>query len=126
MNGNGPDGPGAEMAGVEQAGAEADAPRSPRAVEFSDAEWLEIEAAAAAAGAVSPDAFVRDSALTAAGPGAGVPAALGLLARVYVGTHLLTSLKQEEMVLDGRREEFERMLQSARATLAAIVDGNAR
>lgn len=112
---------------MDGAGEEMEAPRAPRAVGFSDAEWLEIEAVAAA-GEVSPDAFVREAALAAAGGGAEAllpPAAVGLVARIFLTTHLLTTLKRDEMVLDGRGEEFERSLQSARATLGSLLNPRA-
>lgn len=104
---------------ADAAGEDTDASRVPRAVGLSDSEWLEIETVAAA-GAVSSDAFVCKAALAVAGSGAEAllpPAAVGLVARTLLTTHLLTMLKREEMVLHGRSEEFDRSLQSARATL---------
>ena len=91
--------------------------RSPRPVAFSDAEWQEIEAAAAAAGGAAAD-FVRDAALAmAARPGT----VAGLIERTWLNTYLLATLKRDEMVLEGRGAELDRARRDAQATLASLL-----
>lgn len=94
--------------------------RAPRAVGFFDAEWLEVETAAAAAGVAAAE-YVRGAALGAAAARGGPPPGIvSLFERTWLNTYLLATLKRDEMILEGRGEEFDR---AARATLASVRGG---
>ena len=101
--------------------------RSPRTVRFSDAEWQKIENAAARCNR-SPAAFVRNASLAgAADPdgmaaGALAPGILELIKRIYRSTYIMSTLKRDEMIHEGRSEEFERTIQAARDAQAFVLD----
>ena len=112
------------------AGGESPDQRSPRSVGFSDREWERVERAAADS-SLPPAAFVRNAALTAASSGATPtgslpPGITELIKRTFLGTYLLTTLKRDEMVLDGRRDDLERVLRTARATHDMLLGDDPR
>ena len=104
--------------------------RSPRTVRFSDAEWQKIENAAAQCD-ISPAAFVRNASLgNAADPDSLAseplpPGIVELIKRIYRSTYMLSTLKRDELVDEGRCEKFEATIQAARDAEAIVLD-NAR
>ena len=100
--------------------------RSPRTVRFSDAEWQKIENAAARCDR-SPAAFVRNASLACAADPDGMesgapPPGIGeLIKRIYRSTYMLSTVKRDEMIHEGRSEEFERTIQAARDAQASIL-----
>lgn len=103
--------------------------RSPRTVRFSGSEWQKIEEAACAM-AISPAAFTRNAALRAvadreaAPSGVLPPEILELVKRIYRSTYIMSTLKRDEMIHEGRREELDRTVEAAREA-ESLVLGNA-
>lgn len=89
-------------------------PRSPRSIRFADSEWARIEREARARG-MSAGEFVRHAAvsfatgrLTANAPA--FPSEIAAqIERVYRGVYLLSTLKREQMLREGRQEEYDRI-----------------
>ena len=100
--------------------------RTPRTIRFSDAEWKEVERAARETG-ISPATFARNAALRAAAPpkadpaGALPPEFMELVKRIYRSTYILSTLKRDELIREGRREELERTVQAAREAQALLL-----
>lgn len=100
--------------------------RSPHSIRFSDAEWQLVEAAAIDSD-ISPATFTRNAALRAArhrkatAPGDLPPGVMELIKRTYLSTYILSTLKRDEMIGDGRGEELDRTIKSARETQAFIL-----
>ena len=116
-----------------EAGAGAKAPdkRSPRSIRFSDAEWKQVEKAAEETG-TSPATFTRNAALAvAAGRNAAESGALPsgiveLIKRIYLSTYILSTLKRDEMIDEGRRDQLDRTINAGREAQAFILDDTAR
>ena len=100
--------------------------RVPRTIRFSDAEWDKVEQAAREIG-VSPATFARNAALSAAAPPKADPAGplppefLELVKRIYRSTYILSTLKRDELIREGRREELDRTVQAAREAQAFLL-----
>ena len=93
-------------------------PRAPRSIRFSDSEWADIKKEAKARGMTAAE-LVRHAAV---GLSAGklAPASAQLppeiaaqIERVYRGVYLLSTLKRDEMVQQGRQKELEQITESA-------------
>ena len=100
--------------------------RSPRTIRFSDGEWAKVERAAAEAN-ISTATFARNAVLhaadelAAASGGALPPGILELVKRTYRSAYILSTLKRDEMVRQGRQEELELTVQAARNAEAQIL-----
>ena len=100
--------------------------RAPRTVRFSDAEWDKVEQAARGIG-ISPATFARNAALSAAtntkvDPADALPPEfLELVKRIYRSTYILSTLKRDELIREGRREELDRTVQAAREAQAFLL-----
>ena len=100
--------------------------RAPRTVRFSNAEWEKVEQAAREIG-VSPATFARNAALRAAAPPKADPASalppefVELVKRIYRSTYILSTLKRDELIHEGRREELDRAVQAAREAQAFLL-----
>ena len=100
--------------------------RAPRTIRFSDIEWDKVEQAAREIG-VSPATFARNAALRAAAPPKADPAGplppeiLELVKRIYRSTYILSTLKRDELIREGRSEELDRMVQAAREAQALVL-----
>lgn len=100
-------------------------PRAPRSVRFSDAEWAGVEKAARARGMHAAE-LVRHAAVgfaageLTAGSDTPTPDIAAQIQRIYRGVYLLSTLKRDEMIREGRHEELERVADNARASQAAI------
>ena len=103
------------------------AQRSPRTVRFSDAEWQKIEQAAARCNLLPAD-FVRSASLAGTADPDGMasgalPPGIGeLIKRIYGSTYMLSTVKRDEMIHEGRSEKLERTIQAARDAQAFLLD----
>ena len=80
---------------------------------------------------ILPATFTRNAALSVAAErktmasGTLPPGIVELIKRIYLSTYILSTLKRDEMIHDGRREELDRTIQAARETQAFILgDGS--
>ena len=100
--------------------------RKPRSIRFSETEWRLVEQAADDIG-VLPATFARNAALSVAAErktmasGTLSPGIVELIKRTYLSTYVVSTLKRDEMVHEGRREELDRTIQAARKTQAFIL-----
>ena len=105
--------PGGASAGI------ADETRKTRGIRFTQSEWEEIKAAAEGHDVAAAE-FVRMTCLDAARAGKDVdtqPGATGLaplVERTYRYVYMLATLKRDELVNDGRGDEVERLMATAR------------
>ena len=99
--------------------------RTPRSVRFSDSEWARIENGAKARGMTAAE-LVRHAAVSFAGgrrapDSAASPHEIAAqIERIYRGVYLLSTLKRDEMLRDGRHEELERVVEAARESQVSI------
>ena len=100
--------------------------RTPRTIRFSASEWDEVKMEAAERGIPAAE-FVRDSALgvarntNGAKPATIPPGIVALIERIYRSTHSVATLKRDEMMREGRGEELDQMIKTARETQAKIL-----
>ena len=100
--------------------------RSPRSIRFSETEWQLVEEAADDIG-ISPATFTRNAALSVAAerktlaPGTLPSGVVELIKRTYLSTYIVSTLKRDEMIREGRREELDRTIQAAREAQAFIM-----
>ena len=100
--------------------------RSPRSIRFSVTEWKLVEEAADDIG-ISPATFTRNAALSVAAErktmasGALPSGIVELIKRTYLSTYIISTLKRDEMIHEGRREELDRTIQAAREAQAFIM-----
>ncbi len=93
--------------------------RRTRGIRFSDSEWEEVKTAAEKHGVPAAE-FVRDTVLdlargrTSATSAALPPGLAALIESTYRGVYILTTLKREEMIREGRGEELDEIVQAAR------------
>ena len=103
------------------------APRKPRSVRFSDSEWAGIEKEARARGMTAAE-LVRHAAVSvAAGKHATdspafPPEIAAQIQRIYRGVYLLSVLKRDEMIRDGRQEEYVRIRKGSQDSQAVILN----
>lgn len=102
-------------------------PRTPRSIRFSDSEWTKIEEAAKERGMTAAE-LVRHAAISLAEdnlPGSNdalTPGHVAQIERMYRGVYLLSTLKRDELLQEGRQDEFDRIWKDARESQAAILD----
>ena len=100
--------------------------RSPRTVRFTDAEWAKVQRAAAAVN-ISTATFARNAVLNAlvepteTSDGALPPGMLELVKRTYRSAYILSTLKRDDMIREGRQEQLERTVQAARDAEAHVL-----
>lgn len=89
--------------------------RRARSIRFSDSEWEAVETAAAERGMNTAE-FARHAALGVASSRFGaeqsaLPAHYaGLIERIFRSTHILVTLKREELIREGRGEELDELV----------------
>lgn len=94
--------------------------RRARSIRFSDSEWETVENAAAARGLNTAE-FVRHATLGVASGRYGtdqgaVPARYTeLIERIFRGTHILVTLKRDELIREGRGEELDELVKATHA-----------
>ncbi len=100
--------------------------RSPRTIRFTDAEWAKVQRAAAAVN-ISTATFARNAVLNAlvepteTSDGALPPGLLELVKRTYRSAYILSTLKRDDMIREGRQEQLERTVQAARDAEAHVL-----
>ena len=105
---------------------EQDGARTTRGIRFSDSEWEEVKKAAEERG-LPAGKLVRDTVLdlarntTGAASASLPPGHAALLERVYRGVYILSTLKREEMLRQGRGQELDEVVQAARNAQAEAL-----
>ena len=100
--------------------------RRSRSIRFSDSEWETVERAAAERGMNAAE-FARHAALGVAGgrygaeQGALPPQYAGLLERIFRSTHILVTLKRDELVREGRGAELDELVKSTREFQGSLL-----
>ena len=103
-------------------------PRTPRAIRFSESEWDRIRIAAGKRG-ISFGSFVREAALGRAGDDFGEnsttipPGIVELIKHTYRYAFILSTMKRNEFVKDGRRKEVDKAVELARRAQAEVLSG---
>ena len=106
----------------ETGSAPADKPadaRKTRGIRFSESEWKEVKTAAERHDVPAAE-FVRERILEIArgrksADGAAIPASLApLIERTFRYTYMLATLRRDDMLRDGRGEEMEKLIETAR------------
>ncbi|MCY4137540.1 MAG: hypothetical protein OXF56_04665 [Rhodobacteraceae bacterium] len=106
-------------------------PRRPRSIRFSDDEWTGIEKAAEAREMTAAE-LIRHAAMSLAtgnlGPSSPPfpPETVAQIERIYRGVYLLATLKRDEMIREGRQDEFDRIGQDARDSQISIQQAASR
>lgn len=101
--------------------------RTSRTIRFSDPEWERVEIAARRHGATAAE-FIRNAALALAGEETGVdsgPIPSGIAAqieRIYRGVYLLSTLKRDELLREGRKNELDLVMRDARESQDSIME----
>ena len=101
------------------------AARRTRGIRFSETEWREVRAAAERQGVPAAE-FVRAAVLGAARGGGDAPdlAVLApLIERTFRYAWVLATLQRDEMAADGRSEEMERLVESAKTLQQELQNG---
>ena len=102
-------------------------PRTPRSIRFSNSEWTGIEKEAKARGMTAAE-LVRHAAVSLgegkiAPTSESFPSEVGAqIERIYRGVYLLATLQRDEMIREGRQEEYEKIAKAAREAQASIRD----
>lgn len=102
-------------------------PRKPRSIRFSDSEWSGIEREAKARGMTAAE-LVRHAAVSVAEGKIATdspsfpPELAAQIERIYRGVYLLSTLKRDEMFLEERQEDYERIRKGAQDSQVAILN----
>ena len=100
--------------------------RTPRTIRFTDSEWSNVSQAAAAAN-ISTATFARNAILNAiaepaAASGSALPPGiLELVKRTYRSAYILSTLKRDDMIREGRQEQLENTVRAARDAEAQVL-----
>ena len=105
--------------------------RRARSIRFSDPEWEAVETAAAERGMNAAE-FARHAALSVASGQYGAEQGsfsqqhAELIERIFRSTHIMVSLKREEVIRDGRGEELDELVKSTRALQDSLLQQTER
>lgn len=103
--------------------------RSPRSIRYSDSEWKSIEKVAKGRGMAAAELVRHISVSYAAGkftdePSGNAQTLLPRMAaqieRIYNGVYLMATLKRDEMLVEGRQDEVDRIVEHARKSQELI------
>ena len=103
-------------------------PRTPRAIRFSESEWERVRIAATKRG-ISFGSFVREAALARAAENFGdnsaalPPEIVELIKHTYRYAFIFSTMKRNEFVKDGRRQEVDEAVELARRAQAKVLSG---
>ena len=103
--------------------------RTPRGIRFSDSEWERVKLAAAKQDVPAAE-FVRNAALgLAEGKTDGdsvalTPGHVALIERTYRCAYILSTLKRDEMVREGRHDEMDDTVKAARQVQASLLSSD--
>lgn len=101
-------------------------PRIPRSIRFSDSEWAIVEQASRECGMTAAE-LVRHATMSlaegrpATGSATPTPGIAAQVERIYRGVYLLSTLKRDEMLREGQREELDRVMKDAHNSQAALL-----
>ena len=101
-------------------------PRTPRAIRFSESEWDRVRIAAAKRG-ISFASFVREAALGRAAEEFGdnstglPPGIVELIKHTYRYAFIFSTMKRNEFVKDGRRQEVDEVVELARRAQNTVL-----
>ena len=101
--------------------------RRARSIRFSGSEWEAVENAANARGMNAAE-FARHAALGVASglystdPGTLAPQYADLIERIFRSTHILVTLKRDELLRDGRAEELDELVSSTRKLQESVLE----
>ena len=104
--------------------------RRARSIRFSDPEWETVEKAAGERGMNAAE-FARHAALGVASGRYGAeqgdlpPQIAELIERIFRSTHILVTLKRDELIREGRGEELHQLVKSTRALQESLLKGTA-
>ena len=101
--------------------------RTPKTIRFSGPEWELVETAATRRGMPGAE-YVRMAALDAAeGKIAEVSTEIvDTIRQIYRSTYILSTLKSDEMLREGRREEMEMTIKAARESQALLRNSGSK
>ena len=100
--------------------------RTPRGIRFSDSEWDRAKIAAAAEG-VPVAEFVRNAVLSRAtnnseAESTTIPSGIvELIKHTYRSTYILSTVKRDEMIREGREDQLDETIEAARNAQAALL-----
>ena len=103
--------------------------RRARSIRFSDPEWETVEMAATERGMNAAE-FARHAALGVASGRFGAeqgdppPQFAELIERIFRSTHILVTLKREELIREGRGDELDELVKSTRALQKSLLEGS--
>ena len=103
--------------------------RTPRGIRFSDSEWERVKRVAAKQDIPAAE-FVRNAALglaegkNSANSGALTPGHIALIERTYRCAYILSTLKRDEMVREGRHDEMDDTVKAARQVQASLLSSD--
>ena len=101
--------------------------RRARSIRFSDSEWETVEKAASERGMNAAE-FARHAALGVASgqygaeQGACPPQYADLIERIFRSTHILVTLKRDELMREGRDEELDDLVRSTRELQESVLE----
>ena len=125
MNETTSDTPESELESGEKAGES----RRARSIRFSDSEWETVEYAASERGMNAAE-FARHAALGVASGRYGAeqntlpPQFNEMIERIFRSTHILVTLKRDELIREGRGEELDELIKSTRALQKLLAAGS--
>ena len=126
MTDNNPGGDGAEV----HPGMRHGDTRTSRSIRFSDREWEQVSQAAARHDMNSPAEFVRNAAMTMARNealmtrGALSPGLVQLIEHTFRGVLFLSTLKRDELIRQGRKDEVESVIQAGREAQSELLSAD--
>ncbi len=100
--------------------------RTQRSIRFSDPEWEVVETAATGRG-IAPAEFVRNASISAAADKSSkdfpsiTPEIIELIKRTHRCAYILSPLKRDEMIREGRGREMDDMVDAARKAQAELL-----
>lgn len=101
-------------------------PRTPRSIRFSDSEWAKVEQTAKDHG-MTAAVLVRHATMSlaegrlATDSATLAPCIAAQIERIYRGVYLLSTLKRDEMLSKGQKEELDRVMKDAHNSQAALL-----
>ena len=103
--------------------------RSPRSIRYSDSEWKSVEKVAKERGMAAAELVRHISVSYAAGKFSAEPSGntqtllprmAAQIERIYNGVYLMATLKRDEMLVDGRQDEVDRIVEHAQKSQELI------
>ena len=101
--------------------------RTRRTVRFSDPEWKQVQQAASRRGITASD-YVRNAVMSAAADvprsddAALSPALVEIIKLTHRSAYILSTLKRDEMIRDGRAREMDEVVRAARHAQQDVFD----